>query len=82
MKKVVKPVKKTAPAKKVVTPVKKTAPVKKAAPAKKVVAPVKKVEVKKVKPTPAVINWGDRDTTRVANEVAADRTTRATYNGR
>ena len=34
------------------------------------------------KPTPAVINWGDRDTTQVANEVAADRTTRATYNGR
>lgn len=34
------------------------------------------------KPTPAVINWGDRDTTQVANAVAADRTTRATYNGR
>jgi hypothetical protein len=30
----------------------------------------------------AVINWGDRDTTQVANAVAADRTTRATYNGR
>lgn len=33
------------------------------------------------KPKPAVINWGDRDTTHVANQVKADSTLRSTYQG-